>query len=205
MGIKDVVASYSTTYGGTPGRLHNVQLVAQLIDGTLIEPGATFSFNDTTGERTAAKGFQEAPVIISGELQNGLGGGVCQVSTTVFNAAFDAGLPITSRANHALYIDHYPLARDATVDYPYLDLRFSNDTGHWLLLRTFVGSGSLTVNLYGTKLDRRVESTTQPLVATGAGPGREDRRSGARKGKARDRRGRISAAPDECAATRVRL
>ena len=125
MGITGVVSSYTTTYGGTPGRLNNVQLVAELIDGTLIAPGGTFSFNGTTGERTAAKGFQEAPVIINGELQNGLGGGICQVSTTVFNAAFEAGLPITARTNHALYISHYPLGRDATVNYPDLDLKFS--------------------------------------------------------------------------------
>ena len=170
MGIKSVVSSYTTTYGGTPGRLNNVQLVAKLIDGSLIAPGGTFSFNDTTGERTAAKGFQEAPVIINGELQNGLGGGICQVSTTVFNAAFEAGLPITARTNHALYISHYPLGRDATVNYPDIDLRFSNDTDHWLLLRTFVGSGSLTVNLYGTPVHRRVESTTDPLVETGPIP-----------------------------------
>jgi len=170
MGITDVVSSYTTTYGGTPGRLNNVQLVARLIDGALIKPGETFSFNATTGERTAEKGFQEAPVIINGELQNGLGGGICQVSTTVFNAAFDGGLPISARANHALYISHYPLGRDATVNYPDLDLRFSNDTGHWLLLRTFAGAGSLTVNLYGTRLNRRVESTTAPLEVTGPVP-----------------------------------
>jgi len=173
MGITGVVSSYTTTYGGTPGRLSNVQLVAKLIDGALIKPGGTFSFNDTTGERTAAKGFQEAPVIINGELQNGLGGGICQVSTTVFNAAFDAGLPINARTNHALYISHYPLGRDATVNYPDLDLRFSNDTDHWLLLRTFVGAGSLTVNLYGTPLNRRVESTTAPLEVTGPVPVKE--------------------------------
>jgi vancomycin resistance protein YoaR len=170
MGITGVVASYTTSYGGTPGRLHNVQLVAQLIDGALVKPGAVFSFNGTTGERTADKGFEEAPVIINGELQNGLGGGVCQVSTTVFNAAFDAGLPIVERTNHALYISHYPQGRDATVDYPSLDLKFRNDTGKWLLIRTFVGSGSLTVNLYGTAVDRRVEVTTGPLVTTGAAP-----------------------------------
>ena len=173
MGITGVVSSYTTTYGGTPGRLNNVQLVSRLIDGTLIKPGGTFSFNGTTGERTAAKGFQEAPVIINGELQNGLGGGICQVSTTVFNAAFEAGLPIDARTNHALYISHYPLGRDATVNYPDLDLKFSNDTGHWLLLRTFVGAGSLTVNLYGTPVDRRVESTTAPLEVTGPVPVKE--------------------------------
>ena len=183
MGIEGVVSSYTTTYGGTPGRLNNVQLVAQLIDGTLIAPGGTFSFNDTTGERTAAKGFQEAPVIINGELQNGLGGGICQVSTTVFNAAFEGGLPITARTNHALYIDHYPLGRDATVNYPDLDLRFSNDTDHWLLLRTFVGAGSLTVNLYGTPVNRRVESTTEPLVETGPVPVKETADPALEKGK----------------------
>lgn len=170
MGITGVVASYTTTYGGTPGRLYNVQLVSELIDGTLVAPGGTFSFNETTGERTAEKGFQEAPVIINGELQNGLGGGVCQVSTTVFNAAFESGLPITARANHALYISHYPTGRDATVNFPDLDVRFTNDTGRWLLLRTFVGAGSLTVNLYGTPGNRRVESTTEPLVETGPVP-----------------------------------
>ena len=170
MGITGLVGSYETIYGGEPNRIHNVQLVARLIDGTLIKPGATFSFNETTGERTAEKGFLEAPVIINGELQTGLGGGVCQVSTTVFNAAYEAGLGITSRTNHALYISHYPLGRDATVNYPDLDLRFVNDTGRWLLLRTFVGSSSLVVNLYGTPTERRVETHTSPLRVTGGPP-----------------------------------
>lgn len=183
MGIDGVVSSYTTTYGGTPGRLNNVQLVARLIDGALIKPGGTFSFNGTTGERTAAKGFQEAPVIINGELQNGLGGGICQVSTTVFNAAFEGGLPINARTNHALYISHYPLGRDATVNYPDLDLRFSNDTDHWLLLRTFVGAGSLTVNLYGTPLNRRIESITAPLDVTGPVPVKKTDDPSLRKGK----------------------
>ncbi len=168
MGITGVVGSYHTTYGGIPSRLHNVALVAQLIDGALIAPGDTFSFNGKTGERTAEKGFQEAPVIINGELQTGLGGGICQVSTTVFNAAYEAGLGIEERTNHALYISHYPLGRDATVNYPDLDLKFTNDTDKWLLLRTFVGPGSLTVNLYGTPQNRRVESTEQPLRVVGA-------------------------------------
>ena len=170
MGITGVVGSYTTTYGGTPGRLHNVQLVANLIDGALVAPGARFSFNDTTGERNAAKGFEEAPVIINGELESGIGGGVCQVSTTVFNAAFEAGLSIDKRTNHALYISHYPLGRDATVNYPDLDLVFTNDTDKWLLVRTFVGAGSLTVNIYGTPQHRRVETETAPLTVAGKVP-----------------------------------
>jgi vancomycin resistance protein YoaR len=95
---------------------------------------------------------------------------VCQVSTTVFNAAYEAGLKITARTNHALYISHYPLGRDATVNYPDTDLRFVNDTDHWLLLRTFVGASSLTVTLYGTSPHRRVESETAPLSVAGPVP-----------------------------------
>jgi vancomycin resistance protein YoaR len=167
MGITGRVAGYTTYYGGVPNRIHNVQLVSRLIDGELIAPGETFSFNQTTGERSPERGFRSAPVIINGELQDGIGGGVCQVSTTVFNAAYEAGLPIESRTNHALYIDHYPQGRDATVNYPDLDLKFRNDTGKWLLLRTFVGSSALTVKLYGTPQNRRVESETTPLEVTG--------------------------------------
>jgi vancomycin resistance protein YoaR len=170
MRIHGIVSSYTTVYGGVPNRIHNVELVSRLIDGTTIAPGATFSFNKTTGDRNAAKGFLEAPVIVNGELTTGLGGGVCQVSTTVFNAAFEAGVRITDRTNHALYISHYPQGRDATVDYPDVDLKFVNDTGHWLLLRTFVSPSSLTVNLYGTPVHRKVVSTTAPLVVHGAPP-----------------------------------
>ncbi len=170
MGITGTVGSYETFYGGIANRIHNVQLVAHLVDHKFIAPGATFSFNDTTGERSAAKGFLEAPVIVNGEVQTGLGGGVCQVSTTVFNAAYEAGLPITSRTNHALYISHYPLGRDATVDYPGVDLKFVNDTRHWLLLRTYVGSSSLTVVLYGAPQHRKVETTTAPLRVVAPAP-----------------------------------
>jgi vancomycin resistance protein YoaR len=170
MGVTGLVGAYETIYGGEPNRLHNVRLVARLIDGALIAPGATFSFNGTTGERSEEKGFLEAPVIINGELQTGLGGGVCQVSTTVFNAAYVAGLSITSRTNHALYISHYPLGRDATVNYPDIDLTFKNDTGAWLFLKTFVGSSSLTVALYGRPQNRKVESEVEPLVVRGPAP-----------------------------------
>ena len=170
MHIRAQVSGYTTVFGGVPNRIHNVELVAHLVDGTLIAPDSTFSFNKTTGDRNAAKGFLVAPVIVNGELTTGLGGGVCQVSTTVFNAAFEAGLKITERTNHALYISHYPQGRDATVNYPDVDLQFVNDTGNWLLLRTFVSSSSLTVGLYGTPVDRKVTSTTSPLVSHGVPP-----------------------------------
>src|SRR5262249_56892011 len=88
------IGGYETIYGGDPNRIHNVQLVARLIDDKLIAPGATFSFNQATGARTADKGFLEAPVIINGEVTTGLGGGVCQVSTTDFNAGCGAGVEL---------------------------------------------------------------------------------------------------------------
>jgi vancomycin resistance protein YoaR len=170
MHISGQVSGYTTEFGGVPNRIHNVELVSHLVDQKLIAPGATFSFNKTTGDRNAAKGFLVAPVIVNGELTTGLGGGVCQVSTTVFNAAFEAGLKITARTNHALYISHYPQGRDATVNYPDVDLQFVNDTGHWLLLRTFVNSSSLTVGLFGTPTHRKVTSTVTPLVPHGVPP-----------------------------------
>ena len=95
---------------------------------------------------------------------------MCQVSTTVFNAAYEAGLPITARTNHALYIPHYPLGRDATVDYPNVDLKFVNDTGHWLLLRTFVNPYSLVVTLYGMPQHRRIVSNAASLVEVAPAP-----------------------------------
>ena len=118
-------------------------------------------------------------MIVNGELTTGLGGGVCQVSTTVFNAAFEAGLKITERTNHALYISHYPQGRDATVDYPGVDLKFVNDTGNWLLLRTFVSSSSLTVSLYGTPVHRKVDEHDEPARRARQAAGEEDGRSDA--------------------------
>ena len=143
-------------------------------------------------------------MIINGELQTGLGGGICQVSTTVFNAAYEAGLQIDERTNHALYISHYPLGRDATVNYPDLDLKFTNDTDHWLLLRTFVGSGSLTVNLYGTPQNRRVETTAQPLRVVGAPTVEARAGPDAREGQERGRRVRRAGARDERQPHRLR-
>jgi vancomycin resistance protein YoaR len=170
MGITGLVGSYETSFSGTANRIHNVQLVAKLIDNKFIAPGAVFSFNRTTGERNTEKGFLTAPVIVNGELIDGLGGGICQVSTTVFNAAFEAGLEIRERTNHALYISHYPLGRDATVSWPSPDLKFRNDTDHWLLLRTFSSYNTLLVALYGTPQHRKVVSEAAPLHISGAPP-----------------------------------
>ncbi len=170
MGIKGLVGSYETSFTGTANRIHNVQLVAKLIDNKYLAPNAVFSFNKTTGQRSADKGFLTAPQIVNGQLVDGLGGGICQVSTTVFNAAYEAGLSILERTNHALYISHYPLGRDATVNWPSPDLKFRNDTGHWLLVRTFSSYSTLLVAIYGTPQHRKVVSEAAPLNVTGPPP-----------------------------------
>ena len=134
------IGTYTTSVSGSSGRLHNVGLGAAMLSNALVAPGKVFSVNATTGERTAAKGYEVAPVIINGQLEDSIGGGMCQVSTTLFNAAFEAGLQIVERTNHSLYISHYPLGRDATVSYGSYDLKFRNDTKNWILVKsTFTG------------------------------------------------------------------
>jgi vancomycin resistance protein YoaR len=160
MDITRRIGTYTTSVAGTSNRLTNVGLGAALLNNSLIGPGKIFSVNATTGERTAAKGFKMAPTIINGKLGDSVGGGMCQVSTTVFNAAFEAGLQIVERHNHELYISHYPLARDATVSYGSYDLKFRNDTPHWILLKTTFTGWSLTVSLYSAPLHRKVVAST---------------------------------------------
>jgi vancomycin resistance protein YoaR len=170
LGITRVLASYFTYYAGTADRIHNLQLAVSLLDGTLVAPGATFSLNEAVGERTAERGFRSAPVIVNAEYTEGVGGGVSQVATTVFNAAWEAGLKITERAPHSLYISRYPLGRDATVNYPDLDLKFLNDTDGTLLVRGLSGESGITIVIAGAPHGRRVVSEPGPLVVTGPPP-----------------------------------
>jgi vancomycin resistance protein YoaR len=165
MGIVGRISTFTTHYSsGATSRVHNVHLLAAALNNTLIAPGDVFSFNGTAGKRTAAKGYEEAPAIVEGKLVQQLGGGVCQVGTTVFNAVFFSGLPVVERHNHSFYISHYPTGRDATVSWGGPDLKFKNDTDHWILIRTSTTAGSLTVSLYGTDPGYKVKYTTSKLL-----------------------------------------
>jgi vancomycin resistance protein YoaR len=165
LGIERVLASYSTLYSGTSDRIRNLQLAVEALDGTRIAPGGTFSFNRAVGPRTEERGYRPAPVIIDGEYKDGIGGGVSQVATTVFNAAWEAGVKITARTAHALYISRYPLGRDATVVYPDIDLRFQNDTGRWIFVRATYDDTGIAVSLLGAGRERRVVSRAGELRA----------------------------------------
>ena len=171
MGITNVLSSYTTAYSGTADRITNLQLAASLLDGALVAPGGTFSLNEEVGPRTLERGFRPAPVIIGGEYEEGVGGGVSQIATTVFNAAWEAGLKIVERAPHSLYISRYQLGRDATVNYPDLDLKFRNDTRRWIVVFGSPGATGITITLAGAPTGRRVESSVvTPLTVTGEAP-----------------------------------
>lgn len=165
MGVTQRISSYTTSYATVnPSRTHNVHLLAKALDGKLIAPGAVFSFNGAAGQRTAAKGYQEAPAIVDGKLVPQLGGGVCQVGTTVFNAVFFSGLPVVERHNHSFFISHYPTGRDATVSWGAPDFKFRNETDHWILVHTSTTSNTLTVALYGTDPGYHVKYKTGPFT-----------------------------------------
>jgi vancomycin resistance protein YoaR len=112
------------------------------------------------GQRTSDNGFQTAPAIVAGKLEETLGGGICQVSTTLFNAVFFAGLDVTARTNHSLYISHYPKGRDATVSWGGPAFRFRNDTKTWIMIKAAASRSSLTFVIYGTPVNRQVTYTT---------------------------------------------
>ncbi len=169
MGIDRRMASYKTYNSGTADRITNLRLAVQELDGTLVQPGGTFSLNEAIGERTAERGFRSAPVIIGTEFAEEVGGGTSQVATTVFNAAWEAGLRITERNPHSLYISRYQLGRDATVYWPSLDLKFVNDTKDWVLVKGFAEGDGISVAIYGGE-NRRVDSSPGTFTVTGRAP-----------------------------------
>jgi vancomycin resistance protein YoaR len=165
--ITRVLSSFATAYAGDADRIRNLQLAVSHLDGTLIAPGEAFSFNDVVGPRTRERGFRPAPVIMGGEYEQGIGGGVSQVATTVFNAAWEAGLKISDRTAHELYISRYPPGRDATVNFPDIDLKFVNDTRNWIFMRAVTGETGIAVTLLGAPSGRRVVSEAGPLREVG--------------------------------------
>ena len=161
LGITRKLVSFTTEMGASSSnRIHNVHLMADFIDGTIVKPGATFSFNEVVGPRTAERGFLEGQMIIGSLVLPSIGGGVCQTATTLFNDAFETGLPILERTNHNLYLSHYPLGRDATVSWGGPDLVFRNDLKHGILITTTYTDQTLTFTFWGTPQGRRVVAET---------------------------------------------
>lgn len=159
-GIKDLLGEGKTNFAGSiPGRIHNIELASLRLNGILIPPGQTFSFNNSVGEVTAATGYDVAYIISEGRTVLGTGGGLCQVSSTLFRAALNAGLPIIKRTAHAYRVHYYepPVGFDATVYRPTVDFQFRNDTGNYVLVTNEINGEDLHFRLYGTSDSRQVE------------------------------------------------
>ncbi len=172
LGIRELVSIGKSDFTGSAAyRVHNIGVGMQLLNGLLIAPGEEFSFNKNIGQINAANGFVEGAAIIQNRTQQEFGGGICQDSTTMFRAAFWAGLPITERWGHSFYIswyDKYALGPrgngpglDATIFTGGPDLKFVNDTGAWLLIQAWSNpkTGVAQIELYGTKPNRTVDLT----------------------------------------------
>lgn len=159
-GITDLLGEGKTNFAGSiPGRIHNLTLASGRINGILVPPGEIFSFNNAVGEVTAATGYDEAYIISEGRTVLGTGGGLCQVSSTIFRAALNAGLPIVKRTAHAYRVHYYepPVGFDATVYSPSVDFQFRNDTKNYLLVTNEIVGEDLYFRLYGTADGRQVE------------------------------------------------
>lgn len=181
LGITELVwAETSYFYGSSAARIQNIEAAAKQFLGVLVAPGETFSMGEHLGDVSLDNGFAEALIIYGGRTIKGIGGGVCQVSTTLFRTAFNAGFPIVERTPHAYRVSYYEqnasggvdprlAGLDATVYFPLVDFKFTNDTPYWLLMETYMGSGSLTWKFYSTSEGRSVTyDTTGPTNVVSA-------------------------------------
>lgn len=162
MGVKQKLTSYKTTYWGDPDRQINVKMATKYATDVLLAPGEEYDFDERVGPRTPARGFKEAKGITApGVLEDVLGGGICQVSTTMFNAVAGgkAGLKILERHNHSIFISHYPKGRDATVTAGGKNLRFVNDTQHYIWITGQSDGVTTVISLWGTDQGRTTEWT----------------------------------------------
>jgi vancomycin resistance protein YoaR len=164
----------SAFWNSAPSRANNISVAASYLDGTVIPPGHEFSFNNAVGEISLERGYEEGYVIEAEATVEGVGGGVCQVSTTVFRAAYFSGLPITERHPHAYIVGFYeqgnwPLGFDAAIFQPDLDFRFVNSTDSYMLLHTHVADGQIYVNLYGPDLGYSVQMG-EPVIQNEQSP-----------------------------------
>lgn len=170
-GIKELIASGSSHFAHSiPQRIHNITLASSRINGALVAPGQTFSFNAVLGDINIFTGYQQAYVIREGRTVLGDGGGVCQVSTTLFRAILNAGLPIAERNQHSYRVGYYeqdsPPGFDATIYYPSIDLKFKNDTDHHILIQSSINydEQKLEFSLYGTR-DSRSVLISKPVIS----------------------------------------
>ena len=154
----DMLSTYSTRYSTSDrDRTTNLQLAASKINGTVLMPGETFSYNQVVGERTIAAGYKEAPIYVSGEVVDGLGGGICQITSTLYNAVLYANLEIVERSNHQFVPSYVKASRDATVVYGSIDFKFKNNRDYPIKLVCSVSGGIAKFDIYGLRTDNEYD------------------------------------------------
>lgn len=148
----NIISSYPTKYDVTnTNRATNLEIAASKINGIVLEPGEIFSFNQVVGERTTKSGFKEAIIYADGELDYGIGGGICQISSNLYNAVLEANLEIVERKNHSMTVNYVPIGRDATVSYGSVDFKFKNSRSYPIKIVATVNSGIITISICGIK------------------------------------------------------
>ncbi|PWR11087.1 vanomycin resistance protein VanB [Micromonospora sicca] len=162
--IKERVSTFTTRFPGglSSPRSQNIVQAANDVDGTIVKPGETFSLNGHTGERGYDQGYQDAPTIVDGKLVPGVGGGVSQFTTTLFNATYYAGLEDVEHKPHSFYFSRYPAVIESTIYYPALDFKFRNNSPHGVLIDTSYTSSTITVSIWSTKIYDSVKTEYGP-------------------------------------------
>jgi vancomycin resistance protein YoaR len=166
LGITHQVSSFTTNYIAGEPRVHNIHLAADTLNNTVVEPGKTFSLNDKLGPRTPEKGYVSAPIILEDGFGEDFGGGISQLTTTLFNAVFFGGYVDVDHSPHRFYISRYPMGREATIVFPYVDLKFRNDTKHGVLIRANYSDTSITVSFYGDTDGRVATEANRKILHT---------------------------------------
>jgi vancomycin resistance protein YoaR len=151
LGIKQMVSTFTTHYPCCASRVTNIHTIANIVNGTIVMPGATFSLNKFVGPRDTKRGFVLAPMIEDGLFEDSVGGGISQFATTMYNAVFFAGIKDITHTPHSYYISRYPAGREATVSYPEPKLIFQNNEPTAIVITTSYTGTSLTVTFWGTK------------------------------------------------------
>lgn len=165
--FKDTLSEVTTYFSPKKvNRVHNVKLAAKFINGTVLNPGETFSYNDTVGPRTAKRGFREAQIFAAGEIVDGLGGGICQVSSTLYMAAMRADMKTVSRRNHSFYVDYAPKAQDATVVYGSIDFKFQNTSPYPIKIVSYQQNNLIRVTIKGTKTETKTVKIQTKVLST---------------------------------------
>ena len=162
--VTDLIGTYYTTYTNSDAnRNNNLVVGCNYIDGTVVAPGEVFSANANLGSQTAAGGYKNAGVYVNGKVEQGMAGGVCQVTSTLYNAAILAELEIVERSPHSMTVGYVPLGRDAAVAGTYKDLKFRNNTEYPIMIEAYASGGKLVMNIYGHEVhssSRKVEFET---------------------------------------------